>query len=146
MNLSTRGRYGLRALLQLALMGETQPVPLNVIAEKQGISVPYLEQLIAPLRKSGLVRSVRGAHGGYLLGQSPDQITVGEILRVLEGPIAPAECARESFATSDFDMCLQGPDCVVRELLVEIRDSILQVIDNVTLADMVEREEQRLRS
>jgi len=138
MNLSTKGRYGLRALFQLALMDSSKPVPLNVIAQKQGLSEPYLEQLIAPLRKAGLVESIRGVRGGYKLARKPEEITVGEILRVLEGPIAPAKCATEAGAVAEY--CELEADCVVREVWIQIRDSIAQVVDNITLADMVERQ------
>ena len=92
MKLSTRGRYGLRAMLDIAINQGDGPTTLPSISERQGISVGYLEQLMVPLKKEGLIRSVRGAQGGYLLAREPEKITVGDIIRALEGPIAPVAC------------------------------------------------------
>ena len=96
MKFSTRARYGLRAMLELALNYDpNEPMPLFKIAEKQLISEGYLEQMMTVLRKGGLVRSVRGAQGGYLLSREPDRITAGEIIRCLEGPLGPTDCVSE---------------------------------------------------
>jgi len=95
MKLSTKGRYGLKAMFELALHFGEGPIPLKDIAEKQNISEHYLEQLIATLRKDGLVNSVRGAQGGYLLSSEPKKITVGDVIRSLEGNIAPSDCVIE---------------------------------------------------
>ncbi|MFN2363905.1 MAG: Rrf2 family transcriptional regulator, partial [Halarsenatibacteraceae bacterium] len=95
MKISTRGRYGLRAMIDLAINEEGEAIPLRVIAEREDISEQYLEQLFANLRKSGLVKSVRGAHGGYLLNREPENITAGDVFRVLEGPVSPVDCVQE---------------------------------------------------
>ncbi len=133
MKLSTRGRYGLRAMFDLAMNQSQGPIPLNEIASRQNISESYLEQLFANMRKEGLVKSVRGAHGGYLLGASADKIYIGQILRTLEGDIAPADCVREG----DEAQCMDADACVTRIVWEKIRDSINQVIDSITLEDMV---------
>lgn len=133
MRLSTKGRYGLIAMLDLSLNYGEQPVALKSIAERQGISEPYLEQLIANLRKSGLVKSIRGAQGGYVLAQPPDKITVGDVMRVLEGSLAPVECVMEGSSVK----CNKEDHCVTRIIWEKIRDSIDQVVDSITLADMV---------
>ena len=132
--LSTKGRYGVRAAFDLALHYGEGPIPLKSIAERQNISDPYLEQLIAVLRKDGLVNSVRGAQGGYMLSRRPSQISVGEIIRSLEGPMAPAECVLD-----DQDKeCIKADYCVTRVLWEKIRDSINNVINSVSLQDMIE--------
>lgn len=133
MKLSTRGRYGVRAMFDLAQHIGQGPISLKSIAERQGISEHYLEQLISGLRRNGLVKSVRGAQGGYILGSEPDKISVGDIIRVLEGPIAPVGCVAEE----DQEICHKAEDCVSRMIWEKVRDSIASVIDSVTLADMV---------
>lgn len=138
MKLSTKGRYGLKAMLELSLHFGEGPLPLNNIAEKQNISEHYLEQLIATLRKDGLVNSVRGAQGGYLLSNKPKEITVGDVIRSLEGNIAPSDCVIEGESID----CANGEFCVTRGVWKKIRDSINQVIDTVTLQDMVDEQEE----
>jgi Rrf2 family protein len=134
--ISTKGRYGTKALFELALRYGAGPLALREIAERQGLSEHYLEQLVAPLRKAGLVQSVRGAQGGYTLARDPASITVGDILRVLEGPVTPTECALENF---DFARCCANPDvCPDRDVWIKVRKGIEQVVDNITLADLVE--------
>ncbi len=136
MYISTKGRYGTKALFELALRYGAGPLALREIAERQGLSEHYLEQLVAPLRKAGLVQSVRGAQGGYTLARDPASITVGDILRVLEGPVTPTECALENF---DFARCCANPDvCPDRDVWIKVRKGIEQVVDNITLADLVE--------
>ncbi|TCL69370.1 BadM/Rrf2 family transcriptional regulator [Hydrogenispora ethanolica] len=134
MKISTRGQYGIRAMLELALHNQDGPVTLKTIAEKQQISEPYLEQLIAALRKSGLVTSVRGALGGYNLTRDPAEIKIGDILRVLEGPIAPVECVAED---SEADVCRLSGHCATRILWQRLRDSMVEVLDSTTLADLI---------
>lgn len=133
MKLSTKGRYGLKAMFELALHYGEGPIPLKNVAESQGISEHYLEQLIAVLRKNGLVQSVRGSQGGYMLIDSPSEITVGDIIRVLEGDIAPADCVTEDSAACEREM-----KCVTRLVWMKIRDSINSVIDGITLEDMLD--------
>lgn len=134
MKLSTKGRYGLRALLDMAIYQNGGPVTLNEIAERQGISEGYLEQLMMPLKRAGVVRSVRGAQGGYLLSKEPKDITVGEIIRVLEGPIAPVACVNEDFP----EACERSGSCVTRIVWEKVRDSISEVLDSYTLQGLVE--------
>ena len=93
MKLSTKGRYGLRAFIDLAVWGENEPISLTSIAERQDISVSYLEQLMAKLKKAGLVNSIRGVNGGYVIAKPAEEISVGDVLRALEGDLAPVECA-----------------------------------------------------
>ncbi|HOV81006.1 MAG TPA: Rrf2 family transcriptional regulator [Bacillota bacterium] len=133
MRFSTRAQYGLRAMVELAFnYFKDEPTPLVKIAEKQGISEGYLEQLITFLRKSGLVRSVRGSQGGYYLAREPARITAGEIIRCLEGPISPTECVNEN----DPEICSRADNCVTRALWEKIRDSVAEVLDNTTLEDL----------
>jgi Rrf2 family cysteine metabolism transcriptional repressor len=134
MKLSTKGRYGVKAMFDLALNAGDTPLPLKSIAERQDISEPYLEQLISTLRKSGLVKSVRGAQGGYLLAHTPDQITVGSIIRSLEGSMAPTECVAEGEEST----CEKAECCVTRGVWEKIRQSIDDVIDSITLQDMID--------
>lgn len=133
MKLSTKGRYGLKAMFELALQYEKESVSLNIIAERQRLSVNYLEQLIAPLRKKGFVISTRGAQGGYRLAHSPADITVKDILETLEGPLAPCSCVIEG----EDDNCSKAEYCVTRLIWERMRESIDEVVRSTTLADMV---------
>lgn len=135
MKISTRGRYGVRAMYDLATQYGEGPVPLKGIAERQGISEHYLEQLIAPLRKAGLVKSLRGVSGGYELARAPDRITVGDIIRVLEGPIAPVDCVNEDESQSA--TCEHPDGCITRRIWAKVRDSISEVLDSISLADLL---------
>lgn len=125
MKLSTKGRYGLRVMFDLALNGGDAPVSLAEISARQEISLSYLEQLMILLRKAGLVNSVRGASGGYALSRSPEEITVGEILIALEGSLAPTQCTVE-----------KNNDCVQRLVYTKIYEGILDVVNHLTLQDM----------
>ncbi len=131
MKLSTRGRYGLKAMFQLALDHGQGPIPLKQIAEKQNLSENYLEQLFSTLRKDGLLDSVRGAQGGYLLSRAPNEITVGNILRSLEGELSPSSCV-------DGNECDRELHCITKTVWVRIKDSIDGVVDSITLQDMVD--------
>ncbi|MDI6812067.1 MAG: Rrf2 family transcriptional regulator [Desulfitobacteriaceae bacterium] len=134
MKLSTRGRYGLKAMFDLAQHAGEGPISLKSIAERQDISEHYLEQLVSGLRKTGLVKSVRGAQGGYVLGREPSKIRVGDIIRVLEGPIAPVDCVSEE----DPECCEKADYCVTRTIWEKVRNSISEVLDSITLADMIQ--------
>lgn len=134
MKLSTKGRYGLKAMFELALHYGEGPVALRNIAESQDISEHYLEQLIAVLRKNGLATSVRGAQGGYLLNDEPKNITVGDVIRALEGDIAPSECVLDE----NLGKCVKEDFCVTKNVWVKIKNSINDVIDSITLQDMVD--------
>lgn len=132
MILSTKGRYGLKMMYEFALSYGEGPMSLKEVAQKQQLSETYLEQIIAHLKKAGLVTSVRGAQGGYELKRKPEEITVGEIIRVLEGPLAPSECVID-----DEPECSKAGFCVTRLIWEKIMDSINNVIDSITLKDMV---------
>jgi len=135
MRLSTKGRYGVKAMFDLALNSSNDKiVTLKSIAERQGISEPYLEQLMAGLRKAGLVKSVRGSQGGYMLSSTPDKITVGDVIRTLEGCMAPTECVDE---TSQVE-CSEAACCVTRMVWQKIKESVDDVIDAITIQDMLE--------
>ncbi|GBD18531.1 Rrf2 family transcriptional regulator [Thermomicrobium sp. 4228-Ro] len=134
MKVSTRGEYGLRAMVSLARMYGRGPMPLSVIAQDSAVPVAYLEQLMLPLRRAGLVVSTRGAHGGYQLARPPEQVKVGEIYRVMEGPIAPMDCVRED---ADEETCPMIDGCATRIVWLKLRDSIVEVLDSTTLADLI---------
>ncbi|MBE3584046.1 MAG: Rrf2 family transcriptional regulator [Limnochordaceae bacterium] len=140
MRISTRGEYGLRAMVELALYQGQGPLALNVIAQRQGISEPYLEQLMGTLRKAGLVNSVRGAQGGYELSRPAAKVTVGQVLRALEGPIIPSECLTED---GEF-VCVQMEECATRLLWRKLQEAIDSVVDAITLADLAD-EQRRLQ-
>lgn len=124
MKISTKGRYGLTIMMELAAKYGEGPISLKSIAERNQLSEHYLEQLVAPLRNAGLVKSIRGAYGGYILSKEPEQITSGDIIRILEGPISPVDFTEED-------------DPAKRDLWLRIRDSIAEVLDSTTLADMI---------
>lgn len=133
MKLSTKGRYGLRAVLDLALNSETEAVALSSIAERQSISISYLEQLIAKLRKAGIVESIRGAKGGYVLARPAEEISVGDILRALEGDLNPVDCAEIMGEHS----CGASDICVTKYVWKRISDSINNVVDTLMLSELV---------
>ena len=131
--ISTRGRYALRLMLELALDESGKPVKIKTVAQRQEISDKYLEQIIALLSKGGYVKSVRGAHGGYLLTMEPREYTVGMILRVTEGSLAPTACI------SDEDNgCEKRDRCVALKVWRKLDDAINEVVDHITLADLVD--------
>ena len=133
MKISTKGRYALRLMLDLAIQPGDSAVPLRDVAERQEISDKYLEQIVTQLARGGLVRSVRGAGGGYLLTRTPEEYTVGEILRQLEGNLAPVSCV------SGGSCCGRADRCVALEVWQQIQDAVDSVVDNITLADLVKR-------
>jgi Rrf2 family protein len=137
MKLSTRGRYGVRTLLDLALHQQEGLVLLKDVARRQEFSLPYLEHLIAPLIAAGLVRSTRGARGGVSLAKPPAEIKLGEAVQLLEGPIAPVDCV------NDPELCHRSTFCVTRDVWVEMKEAVSRVLDSTTLQDLVNR--QRLR-
>ena len=124
MKISTKGRYGLTIMMELATKYGEGPTSLKSIAEKHQLSEHYLEQLIAPLRNAGLVKSVRGAYGGYVLSRPPEQITSGDIIRVLEGPISPVDFTEED-------------DPAKRDLWIRIKNAIAEVLDSTTLSHLI---------
>ncbi|WP_243386219.1 cysteine metabolism transcriptional regulator CymR [Bacillus kexueae] len=123
MRISTKGRYGLTIMIELAKRYGEGPTSLKSIAQTHNLSEHYLEQLIAPLRNARLVKSIRGAYGGYILADDPRNITAGDIIRVLEGPITPVEG-------------IEDEEPAKRHLWIKIRDAIKDVLDNTTLEDL----------
>ena len=134
MKLSTNGRYGLRALIDLGLYSENETVSIASIAARQNISESYLEQLIAKLRKAGLVTSVRGAGGGYKLAKPAAEISVGDILRALEGSLDPVECP----GLKEESSCGGSQFCVTKYVWQRINDSINQTVDEIKLEQLIE--------
>ncbi|NLM41487.1 MAG: Rrf2 family transcriptional regulator [Firmicutes bacterium] len=134
MRVSTRGEYGVRAMFDLALNYGSGPIPLRAVAERQLISETYLEQLMGALRKAGLVASKRGAQGGYELAHPPERITIGQVIRVLEGPITPLDCLDSDSGGGPY--CDQPEQCVLRGLWKKLQDSMESVLDNTTLEDL----------
>lgn len=133
MKLSTKGQYGVKAMYDLALHYGENPIPLNKIAERQGISEYYLEQLIGTLRREGFVNSVRGAQGGYILAKDPSSIMVGDILNILEGPIEISEC----IDGNETPECSNANYCATRLIWVKIKNAIDDVVNSISLQDMV---------
>ncbi|WP_043933982.1 cysteine metabolism transcriptional regulator CymR [Bacillus sp. EB01] len=130
MKISTKGRYGLTIMIELAKKHGEGPISLKAIAQANDLSEHYLEQLVAPLRNAGLVKSIRGAYGGYLLSKEPAQITAGDIIRVLEGPITPVEG-------------MEDEEPAKRELWIRIRDAIRDVLDSTTIEDLANHSEDQ---
>ena len=136
MKISTKGRYGVAAMYDLALHYGEGPQALKNVAERQGISESYLEQLASILRKGGYVVSVRGAQGGYVLSKNPENISVGDIIRLLEGPIAPVDCVLSDVESKQNEYCTKAGNCVTRGVWAKVRDSITNVVDSISLADL----------
>ena len=141
MKISTKGRYALRIMLDLAINNNGTYISLKEISSRQEISDKYSEQIINQLSKAGLVRSVRGAKGGYMLVKKPADYTVGEILRVMEGTLAPVTCLDDSN-----NSCHRENVCVTIEVFQKIKDAIDGVVDNITLEDLVAREKEKISS
>jgi Rrf2 family protein len=131
MRISTKGRYSLEALLYMALLPEGEYSSSRSISENTGISDGYLEQLFILLRKAGIVRGIRGPLGGYVPGRAIDKITVGEILRTVEGPLEPVNCVNS-------DLCPLSGDCISRHTWAELYQAIAGCVDSITLLDLVE--------
>ena len=132
MKLSTRGRYGIHTMYDLALNAESGPQSIKAIAERGGMPEAYLEQLIAGLKRAGLVTSTRGAQGGYMLARRPEEITVGEVLRALEGGLSLVDCLDEE------DACGKSCACPSRIVWMKLRDGLNAIVDGITLQDMIE--------
>ncbi|MBO6214419.1 MAG: Rrf2 family transcriptional regulator [Lachnospiraceae bacterium] len=139
MKISTKGRYALRMMLDLASYNTGEPVVLRDIAKRQDISEKYLEQIISILNKAQFVRSIRGAQGGYVLRRSPEEYTVGEILRLTEGSLAPVACLDEGA-----DECERRGGCATVYVWEKLNKAISDVVDNITLADLVDIERQKI--
>ncbi|NLI90004.1 MAG: Rrf2 family transcriptional regulator [Epulopiscium sp.] len=133
MKLSTKGQYGLKAMISLGVYGKEDYIPLKQIAEDIDVSENYLEQLIALLRRAGYIKSRRGSQGGYQLAVDPKDITVGQILRALEGSLAPTSCSCED---SSFE-CTNHDKCITQGVWIKIRNGINDVVDSIMLEELV---------
>lgn len=140
MKISTKGRYALRLMLDLAYNHNGSFIPIKNISQRQDISDKYLEQIITQLSRAGLVKSARGVQGGYMLAKEPKDYTVGEILRLLEGNLAPVACIDDTK-----EPCARADECVTLEIWRDIQTAVNKVVDNITLADLVERQRQKCR-
>lgn len=137
MKLSTKGRYGTRAMLDLALHYGEGPILLKDIARRQQISERYLEQIIIPLKTAGLVTSARGAHGGFALAKPPPEIRLSELIKVVEGSIAPVDCV------DDPKVCLRADLCVTRDIWTEMKKAMSGILESTTLQDLVQRQMEK---
>jgi Rrf2 family cysteine metabolism transcriptional repressor len=137
MKISTKIRYGARAMLELASHYGEGPIELKEIAKKENISLKYLEQVINPLRASGLVKSIRGSKGGYSLAKPPSEICLYDVVETLEGPLNLLECLR------DVKVCQKVPFCVTRDIWKEVSEAISKIFYSVTLEDMVNRKREK---
>jgi len=133
MRLSTRGRYGTRLMVDLAQHYADGPIPLAEIARRQDLSAKYLEQLIILLRGAGLIRSVRGRRGGYMLARKPEAISVGEIVETLEGKLSVVDCVLEP------ELCYRATECPTREIWVGMTDMLKQQLFSLSLGDILEK-------
>ncbi|HLR08296.1 MAG TPA: Rrf2 family transcriptional regulator [Bacillota bacterium] len=127
MKISTKGRYGLTMMIELAKHHGEGPLSLKTIAQRKELSEHYLEQLATPLRNAGLIKSIRGAYGGYLLTKPAEKITAGDVIRVLEGPITPVEG-------------IEDEDPAKQALWMRVRDAVKDVLDTTTLKDLVDHD------
>jgi len=132
MKLSTRGRYGTRLMVDLALHYDQGPVPLGEIAKRQNLSAKYLEQLIILLKGAGLILSARGRRGGYMLARKPEKISVGEVVEVLEGRLAVVDCILKP------DLCNRSPECPTRNIWGNMTDAIKEQLYSMNLKDIMD--------
>lgn len=139
MKMSTKGRYGLRALVDLAQYSEIEPVSITSISARQGISERYLEQLMSKLKKAEIIQSIRGAGGGYILAKPMGEISVGDVLRALEGSLEPVECSGIQSESG----CTSSSGCVSKLVWQKINDSINDAVDGIMLEELV-NESKRL--
>jgi Rrf2 family cysteine metabolism transcriptional repressor len=138
MKLSTKGKYGVRAVYEIARHGKG-PITIKEIAERQGISLSYLEQILHKLGKAGLIESVRGPAGGYLLARKPVELTIGDIVRALEGPIALSHCLEPGEA----DDCMQADDCVARMVWTRVGAKIEEALDSISFEDLLQESRKK---
>ncbi|MDI6783251.1 MAG: Rrf2 family transcriptional regulator [bacterium] len=138
MKLSTKGEYASRAMLELSLNYNQGVVSIHEIAQKMELPEKYLEQILLALKNAGFVHSKRGVAGGYYLGKPPDMITVGQVIRVMDGPLAPISCVSQM----GYEKCKVEPRCGLRSLWMEVRNAIADILDNTTFAGLCDRQLQ----
>ncbi len=138
MRLSRRSEYGLRALVDLTRHGSASPVPLATLAGRNNLPPKFLEQIMATLKHAGIVRTTLGARGGYLLAADPNAVTLGRVIRLLDGALAPLACV--SLRYYEPCSCPDEATCSLRDVMLDVRDSLLAILDRETLADLAARE------
>ena len=147
MKLSKRGDYATRAILELSTLAGSKAVSVAELAVRTAIPAKYLEQLMNRLRSAGIVRSERGVHGGYMMIREPESLTVGEVIRLMDGPLAPSLCAsRSAHVPCPAYRCPSEEACVLRALWLEVRDAIAGVVDTTTFAQLARRQREVLTS
>jgi Rrf2 family transcriptional regulator, cysteine metabolism repressor len=140
MKVSSRGEYGVRAMVALAKHYGDGPMSIAAVSKASSVPAAYLEQLIGPLRRAGLVKSTRGAHGGYQLTRDPNEVRVGDVYRVMEGPVAPMECVSEDVSEQT---CPLIAGCETRPVWLQMRDAIAYTLDSTTLGDLISQSPRR---
>lgn len=135
MKISTKGRYALRLMLDIALNSTGEYITIKSIAARQSISEKYLEQIISLLNRAGYVKSIRGSQGGYRLAKEPAFYTIGMILRLTEGSLVPVDCLDD-----ERDECSRNQGCITRQVWSELYDAICSVVDRITLQDLIDRQ------
>ncbi|MGQ9857153.1 MAG: RrF2 family transcriptional regulator [Thermodesulfobacteriota bacterium] len=140
MKLSTRGRYGVRAVFDMAYYGQGRPAQIRSIAERQEIPVRYLEQILNRLRRAGIVKTVRGPKGGYFLGRSPSQITVADVVRATDGPVSLVKC--KEVGRKDLP-CHRAPKCVVKPVWEEASRRLGEYLESITIEQLCWDAEQK---
>lgn len=138
--LSTRGRYGVRAALDLAIHYGKGPISLKDVAQRQSLSPKYLEQLLVALKRAGILKSIRGAYGGYELAKHPSEVRLSEVMQTLEGPISPVECL------TDPEDCERVGICAARDVWKRMKTAIDSILESTTLEDLVKQQKQKEQS
>lgn len=141
MKVSTKSRYGVAAMVDIAEHFGKGPVALRSVAERQQVSEHYLEQLMSNLRNAGFVRSIRGSQGGYVLAKKPADITVGDIVRAMEGPIAPVDCLLAEKGLNN-PYCGKSGDCIRRNIWLKMGESITEALDSISLESLCKESEK----
>ena len=139
MKITTKGQYGTRALLEVALFEDDGPVPLKAVAERQQIPLHYLERIVALLVKEGFLKSTRGPAGGIKLARDPQDIKISQVIKVLEGSTAPVECVDHP------DVCSRSDLCVMCDIWTDIKDAVDSVLDSVTIQNLIDRHRAKIK-
>lgn len=139
MKLSTRTRYGLRAMLDIGMNSEGTPLLVKDIAKRQNISERYLEHILLALKKAGILRSIQGGKGGYVFLKKPAEIKLREIIEALEGPLSFVECVGKK------EICDRSENCVARELWCKVRDEVLRILEQTTLKELIDRQKEKIK-
>jgi Rrf2 family protein len=141
MQVSSKGKYSVRAVLDIAQHSEGAPVPLAAISQREGISLLFLEQLFQLLRKGNIVKSVRGAHGGYVLARDPSEITIGEIVRLIESPIYTSSCFSKNESVDD---CRISSSCISGAIWKQLAEHVNSFLDSITVADLLNKDKPEI--